>query len=65
MIINKSQNQSLNLMEVNLQTSFFSHRYFYVTLFKVTDMSKLVLLFKKDASQKTENVVYSEVLLSN
>lgn len=65
MTVNKSQGQSLNLVGVDLRISSFSYGQLYVALSRVTDVSKLALLFKKDAPQKTENIVYSEVLLSN
>ena len=65
MTVNKSRGQSLDLVGVDLRTSSFSHRQLYVALSRVTDVSKLALLFKEDAPQKTENIVYSEVLLSN
>ena len=32
---------------------------------ELQNVSKLALLFKEDVSQKTENIVYSEVLLPN
>lgn len=65
MTVNKSQGQSLDLVGVDLLTSSFSHGQLYVALSRVTDVSKLATLFNEDVPQKTENVVYSEVLLSN
>lgn len=66
MTVNKSQSQSLDLVGIDLRTSSFSHGQLYVALSRVTDVSRLVLLFKKDEKEeKIENVVFSEVLLSN
>ena len=45
MTVNKPQGQSLNLVGVDLRTSSFSHGQFYVALSRVTDVSKLALLF--------------------
>lgn len=66
MTINKSRDQSLNLVGIDLRTFSFSHGQPYVVLSRVTDVSRLALLFKEDEEeQKTENVVFPEVLLPN
>ena len=66
MTVNKSQGQSLDLVGIDLKTSSFSHGQLYVALSRVTDVSRLALLIKKDEEEeKTENVVFPEVLLPN
>lgn len=66
MTVNKSQGQSLDLVGIDLRTSSFSHGQLYMALSRVTDVSRLALLFKEDEEEeKTENVVFPEVLLPN
>ncbi len=45
-IINKSQKQSLNTINVNLRSSAFSHEQLYVALLRVTNVNRLALLLK-------------------
>lgn len=52
MTINKSQGQSLNLIDINLKTFSFSHNQFYMTLFKVTNICRHISLFNKDKKRK-------------
>lgn len=66
MTVNKSQGQSLDLVDIDLKISSFSHGQLYVALFKVANIFKLALLLKTDEEEeKTENVVFPEVLLPN
>ena len=66
MTVNKSQGQSLDLVSIDLRTSSFSHGQLYVALSRVTDVSRLALLFNEDKEEeKTENVVFPEVFLPN
>ena len=65
MTVNKSQGQSLDLVGIDLRTSSFSQGQLYVALSRVTDVSRLALLFKEEEVEKTENVVFPEVLLTN
>ena len=53
--LNQSQGQSLDLVGVDLRISSFSYGQLHVALCRVTDVSKLALLFKEDAPQKTED----------
>lgn len=55
--VNKSQGQSLDLVGVDLRTSSFSHGQLYIALSRVTDVSKLALLFKEDAPQR-QKILY-------
>lgn len=64
--INKSQGQSLDLVGIDLRIFSFIHGQLYLVLSRITDISRLVLLFKKDEKEeKTENIVFPEVFLSN
>ena len=66
MTMNKSQGQSLDLISIDLRTSSFSHGQLYMALSRITDVSRLVLLFKEDEKEeKTENVVFPKILLLN
>ena len=62
MIINKAQGQSLQTVDVDLQNACFEHGQLYVALFQVTDVSNLSILFQDVTSEKTENIVYLELL---
>jgi ATP-dependent exoDNAse (exonuclease V) alpha subunit len=59
--VNKTQGQSLNTVGVDLRMSAFSHEQLYVTLSRVTDVSRLCVLLSQN--KKTENIVYPKVLL--
>ena len=61
--INKSQGQSLGKVGVDLSSKCFSHGQLYVALSRATDVSKVSILLKNNEDQRTENVVYPEVLL--
>jgi len=63
MTINKSQGQSLSVVDIDLSLSCFSHGQLYVALSRVTDVQRLSILFHPFKNQCTDNVVYSEVLL--
>lgn len=65
MTVNKSQGQSLDMLGIDLRTSSFSHGQLYVALSRVTDVSRLALLFKEEQAENTENVVFPEVLLAS
>ena len=65
MTVNKSQGQSFSTVGVDLRTSAFTHGQLYVALSRVISLSGLTLLFsEQNSSEKTQNVVYPEVLLS-
>ena len=64
MTVNKSQGQSLETVGVDLRTPAFTHGQLYVALSRVTSLDGLTVLFSEDNSQeKTENIVFPEVLL--
>ncbi len=63
MTINKLQEQSLLIVDINLSLFCFSHDQLYVALFKVTDVQRLLILFHSFKNQCTDNVVYSKILL--
>ena len=61
--INKSQGQSLSVVDLNVQYQCFLHDQLYVTLSQITDIECLYLLENFNAQGKVQNVVYSEVFL--
>jgi len=63
-IINKMQNQSLRFVSVNLHSSAFTHDYLYVTLFRAVNLTNVTILLTENDDEKTENIVYSEILLN-
>jgi len=66
MIINKSQEQSVEHVGINLQTSVFSHRQLCVVFSRYTlSLNILVLLSEQSQeSRRTLNIVYKEVFNS-
>ena len=63
MIVNKSQNQFLNIVDVDLRFSIFFHDQLYVALFRVTNVNDLHVLLFENAHDKIKNIVYDEVSL--
>ena len=61
--INKSQEQSLSVVDLNVCCQCFSHSQLYMALSQITDIECLYLLKDFNAQGKVQNVVYSEVLL--
>lgn len=61
MIINKSQRQLLNTVNVDLQVPMFYHGQLYVALLRVTNVANITILLSKNQYQMT-NIVYPEVL---
>jgi hypothetical protein len=61
--INKSQSQSLPEVGFDLRNSVFSHGQLYVALSRVTNVSKLHVLLRDQASRTVENIVWPELLL--
>ena len=62
MIVNKSQNQFLNIINVDLRFSIFFYDQLYVALFCVTNVDDLHVLLFENANDKTKNVVYEKIL---
>jgi hypothetical protein len=62
MTINKSQGQSLQTVDINLQTAVFSHSQLYIALSHVTDVGRLTVLNGPGRGRHMQNVVYSEIL---
>ena len=60
--INKSQGQSLSVIDLDVQHQCFLHGQLYVALSQVTDIGCLYLLKDFNAQRKVQNVVYPEVL---
>ncbi len=63
MIINKLQEQSLLIVNINLSLFCFSHDQLYVALSKVINVQRLSILFHSFKNQCTDNIVYSKILL--
>ena len=64
--INKSQEQSVKYVGINLQTSVFFHRQLYVVFSRCTSSLNIsvLLLEQSQESRRTLNVVYKEVFNS-
>ncbi len=60
-IVNKIQNQSLNIVNVDLRMSIFFHEQLYVILSRMTNVSRLCVFFSQN--KKTKNIVYLKILL--
>ncbi|KAF0708007.1 ATP-dependent DNA helicase PIF1-like [Aphis craccivora] len=52
MTINKSRRQSLIMAGIGLREEYFSHGQFYVTCFRVSSTSSLVILAQKGNTKK-------------
>ena len=63
MTINKLQGQSLSVVGIDLVSSCFSHGQLYVALSHARDIQRLAVLFPINKGQRTNNVIYPEVLL--
>jgi hypothetical protein len=64
MTINKSQGQSLNRVGIDLRYPTFTHGQLYVAFSRSKNWQKVsVLLAEDNRTQKTENIVYPELLL--
>ena len=64
MTVNKLQDQSLNTVGIDLHSSTFTHGQLYVALSRITNISGLSVLLSENGDNKTNNIVYPEVLLS-
>jgi len=66
MTINKSQEQSIGHMGINLQTLVFSHKQLYVAFSRCTLPLNISVLLPEQSqeSRRTLNVVYKEVFNS-
>jgi len=66
MTINKSQEQSVKYVGINLQTSVFSHGQLYVAFSRCTSSLNILVLLSEQSqeSRRTLNIVYKEVLIS-
>jgi len=66
MTIKKSQEQSVEHMRINLQTSVFSHRQLYMVFSRYTLLLNILVLLLEQSqeSRRTLNVVYKEVFNS-
>jgi hypothetical protein len=64
MTINKSQGQSVKFVGLDLRSPAFTHGQFYVAVSRVTSVSNIKIIWNdRDREAKTQNVVYTEVLL--
>ena len=63
--INKSQGQSFNFISINLYILVFTYRQLYITLLRVTDIIRLLLLLPQNRGAITTNIIYLEVLLQS
>jgi len=66
MTINKSQEQSVEHVGINLQTSIFSHGQLYVAFLRCTSPLNILVLLPEQSqeSRRILNVVYKEVFNS-
>ena len=66
MTINKSQEQSVEHIEISLQISVFLHRQLYVVFSRCTLVLNISVLFSEQSqeSRRTFNIVYKEVFSS-
>ena len=63
MTINKSQEQSVEHVGLDLRTSVFSHGQLYVALSRCTNGERIKMLFPQEQIYtKTTNIVYPEIL---
>lgn len=58
------QSQSLRFISVDLHSSAFTHDQLYVALFRAVDLTNVTVLLTENDNEKTENIVYSEILLN-
>ena len=65
MTVNKSQGQSLQVVGVDLSASAFTHGQLYVALSRAVNLDNVTVLLSENLDNKTENVVYPEVLLNH
>lgn len=63
MTINKAEGQSLHTVGIDLRVPVFSHGQLYVALSRATSSKRVRVLLPENAENKTQNVVYPEVLL--
>ena len=64
MMINKSQEQSVKVVGLDLRSPAFAHGQFYFAVSRATSVSKIKVIWNEDDREaKTQNVVYKEVLL--
>ena len=62
--INKSQGQSVKHVRLDLSSSVFTHRQFYVAVSRVTSVSNIKAIWSEEQEEAvTKNIVYSEMLL--
>ncbi len=63
MTINKAQEQSLEVVGVDLRDAVFTHGQLYVALSREMSVAGVRILMKADAQGLTEHIVFLEVLL--
>jgi hypothetical protein len=64
MTINKSQEQSVKFVGLDLRSPTFTHEQFYVAVSRVTSVSNIKAIWTEGVREaRTQNVVYKEVLL--
>jgi Helicase len=63
MTINKTQEQSLQKININLRQPVFTHSQFYVAFSRITNMANLDVLLPYRGNGIIKNIVYPEVLL--
>ena len=66
MTINKSQEQSVEHMGINLQTSVFTYRQLYVVFSRCTSLLNISVLLSEQSqeSKRILNIVYKKVFNS-
>ena len=63
MIINKLQNQSLFIVDIDLSENCFNHEQLYVALSRARDVHRLTILYRLDRDRYVDIVVFSKILL--
>ena len=65
MTINKLQDQSVTYVGIDMKSSVFTHRQFYVAVSRIRSVENIKVIWdEKLGDGVTKNVVYSEIVLN-
>ena len=62
MTVNKSQEQTLGIVGLDLRTAAFTHGQLYVAMSRITNVANLAILHTSQPPVVTQNIVYPELL---